>query len=102
MQSDCYSFSILNYSSCLISGSYTSSINHTFATNGIENNETLELFEDVTINGDFCGEGTWHLEHGLKGTEIKFRLGAFNEDGFSSYFYIKHFFCKPRIVLFRD
>lgn len=90
------------YPSWLITGSYTSSISNTFATNGIENNEKLELFEDGTFKGDSWGEGTWQLEHGLKGTEIKFTFGAFNEEGFSSYFYRKLFFSKPRIVLFRD
>ncbi len=87
------------YPSWLITGSYTSSINDPFATDGIGDNESLEIFNDGTFKGDTWGAGTWKLEHEFKGTRIEFR---FNNEGNNTYFYRRMFFSKPRIVIYRD
>ena len=83
----------------LITGSYTSSVEDTFATWGIDDNEKLEIYSDGTFKGDSWGEGTWKLEHGFKGTRIDFR---FDDSGVHTSFYRRMFFSKPRIVIFRD
>lgn len=87
------------YPSWLITGSYKSSVTDSFATGGIGNNEKLEIFSDGTFQGDTWGEGTWKLEHGIKGTRIYF---SFNNESNSTYFYRRMFFSNPRIVIFRD
>lgn len=87
------------YPSWLVTGSYTSSIDNPFGTNGISDNESLEIFEDGTFKGDTWGEGTWELEHGLSGTRIDFH---FDNEGYNSYFYRRMYLGKPRIVIFRD
>ena len=87
------------FPSWLITGSYTSSVVDPFATGGIDNNEKLEIYSDGTFKGDTWGQGTWKLEHGLKGTRIDF---SFNNEGYNTYFYRRMFFSKPRIVIFRD
>ena len=87
------------FPSWLVTGKYTSSIEDSFATDGIEDNESLELFNDGTFKGDTWGEGTWKLEHGFKGTRIEF---SFGHEGYYTYLYRRMFFSKPRIVIFRD
>ncbi len=87
------------FPSWLITGSYTSSVVDQFAAGGIDNNEKLEIYADGTFKGDTWGQGTWNLEHRLKGTRIDF---TFNNEGYNTYFYRRMFFSKPRIVIFRD
>ncbi len=87
------------YPTWLITGSYTSSIVDQFATDGIGNNEKLEIYSDGTFIGDSWGQGTWELEHGIKGTRINFK---FSNEVYNTYFYRRMFFSKPRIVIFRD
>ena len=87
------------YPSWLITGTYTSSVVDQFATDGIDNNEKLEINSDGTFRGDSWGHGTWELEHGLRGTTIDFK---FSNEGYNTYFYRRMFFSKPRIVIFRD
>ena len=87
------------YPSWLITGSYKSHVSDTFATGGIEDNETLEIFSDGSFKADSWGDGTWKLEHRFKGTRIYFK---FKNEGVSTYFYRRMFFSKPRIEIFRD
>tara|TARA_B100001173_G_C15842857_1_gene485399 strand:- start:388 stop:741 length:354 start_codon:yes stop_codon:yes gene_type:complete len=87
------------FPSWLITGTYTSSIDDSFATSGIDDNESLEIFNDGTFKGDTWGEGTWKLEHGFRGTRIDF---SFDNESYNTYFYRRMFFSKPRIVIFRD
>lgn len=87
------------YPSWFIVGSYKSSIDDPFATDGIRDNETLEIFSDGTFKGETWGQGTWKLQHGFDGTRIDF---TFNGEGYNSYFYRRMFFSRPRIVIFRD
>ena len=83
----------------LITGSYISNIEDSFASRGINNNEDLEILNDGTFKSDSWGEGTWKLEHGINGTRIDF---DFEDESFNTYFYRRFFFSKPRIVIFRD
>jgi hypothetical protein len=87
------------YPSWLITGTYTSSVVDQFATDGININEKLEINSDGTFRGDSWGHGTYELEHGLRGTTIDFK---FSNEWYSTYFYRRMFFSKPRIVIFRD
>jgi hypothetical protein len=87
------------FPSWLITGSYTSNIVDPFASGGINNIEKLEIYDNGTFKGDTWGQGTWNLEHGLKGTRIDF---TFNNESYNTYFYRRMFFNKPRIVIFRD
>jgi len=80
-------------------GSEEWSVVDQFAAGGIDNNEKLEIYADGTFKGDTWGQGTWNLEHRLKGTRIDF---TFNNEGYNTYFYRRMFFSKPRIVIFRD
>ncbi len=88
--------------SWLITGSYTSSIDNPFATNGISNNESLEIFNDGTFISETWGGGTWELKHGFE-TRINFSFYEGNSRvGYNTSIYRKMFFSKPRIVIFRD
>jgi len=87
------------YPSWLITGIYTSCVVNQFGSNGIDNNEKLEINSDGTFRGDSWGSGTWELEHSIKGTSIHFK---FSNEGYNTYFYRSMFFSKPRIVIFRD
>ena len=87
------------FPSWIITGTYTSDIVNSFATSGIDNNENLEIYNDGTFKGDSWGKGTWKLEHSFKGTRIDFK---FDNEIFSTYFYRRFFFSKPRIIIYRD
>lgn len=87
------------YPSWMITGSYTSNIVDRFATNGIDNNEKLEIYSDGTFRGYAWGHGTWKLEHQITGTRINFKI---RNEGYNTYFYRKMFLSKPRLVIYRD
>lgn len=87
------------FPSWLITGSYTSRVDNSFAIAGIKNNENLLINSDGTYNSDAWSKGTWKLQHDFWGTRIIFHS---SNEGYSMYFYRSMFFSKPRIVIFRD
>ncbi len=87
------------FPSWLITGSYTSRVDNSFATAGIKKNEDLLINSDGTYSSDSWGKGTWKLQHDFLGKKIIFHT---KNKGYSTYFYRSMFFSKPRIVIFRD
>ncbi|WP_299157716.1 hypothetical protein [uncultured Tenacibaculum sp.] len=82
-----------------IIGKYTAEISNQFGSDGINNGDKLELFNDNTFKSNFRGTGTYKLIHNLRGTEIHLN---FYDMPHYTYFYRPYFIGKPKIVIFRD
>ncbi|WP_298782621.1 hypothetical protein [uncultured Polaribacter sp.] len=83
----------------LITGKYTAEIPNNFGSDGINDGDKLELFNDNTFKSNFRGIGTYKLIHNLSGTKINLDFG---NDGLITYFYRPYLIGKPKIVIFRD
>ncbi len=83
------------YPDFLIVGEYQSRVTDTWATDGIDDGETLILNDDGTFYNPTMGKGTYTVS----GARIDF---DFKDEGWNTYFYRPFFIGRPRIVIFRD